>query len=202
MSKLVLLLGESGSGKDRMTKESLPHLVEDYIHINFGDYILEQGIKMGIGKERDEVRRKASQETYKEMQRRAAQEIIKKVKEENKNVILNTHALVHLDIGYLPGLPYEIIKDLHPDLIVYIDVSYKTILFFREEGERKNERSKRDSLSKEETEEMLNGAKNLVYVYSALTGAPIKIVENIPKKVDYVRDQIVNSINELHKKKE
>lgn len=194
MGKLILVLGMSGVGKSAVIENALKEAKEKYDQITFGDFILEQGIKLGIGKDRDEVRRSASTVIYKEMQMQAAKAIADLINKKNKSIILNSHAIVWLKGGYYPGFPAAILEKLKPDAIILITAKPEDIVKRREKdaGTRA-----RDEISLQSITEMQEVSKWACISYGILVGAPVKIIENPEGKIEQAADAFLTVIKSL-----
>ncbi|MFZ8795117.1 MAG: adenylate kinase [Acidilobaceae archaeon] len=124
--KVVVVTGVPGVGKTTV----LEHLARIASRkglklkiVNFGNYMLETALKEGLVKSRDELRRLPLRRQL-NLQALAASRIVENsVGElgENDFLIVDTHALVRTPAGYLPGLPFNVLEKLKPDMIVVVE---------------------------------------------------------------------------------
>lgn len=178
----VIIAGIAGVGKTTVLRKLMEKL--DIKIINFGDVMFEIASKEGV-KNRDEIR-KLSYEKQLELQRKAAEIIAK-----NKKVIIDTHCTIKTPYGYLPGLPYDILKILMPKRIILIEADAKDIVARREKDK---DIRKRDFESIEEIE--LHQLMNRIAAmnYAALVNATVKIVKNRENRIDETVEEIFEAI--------
>ena len=167
---LVVLTGIPGSGSTTVLNKTLEQV--DYLHLNYGDVMTQIAIDNNIVENRDQLR-KLSPDTQKEIQKQAAAKISQE--SENNNVIVDTHCTISTPKGFLPGLPKWVLEDLNPDLFILVEANPDEIIYRRlsdESRERDVERVKDIQLHQE-----MNRAAAMAY--ATLTGAPVKISENL-----------------------
>ena len=163
---VVILAGVPGAGKTTVIQEALKE--KDMKIVNYGTVMLEIAKEMGV-KARDEIR-KLPAEKQREIQEEAAETICKM-----GDVIVDTHCTIKTKEGYLPGLPYAILKKLNPRLIIIIEAEEKEIIARRAKDENIRER---DAEGIEEIREHQMMNRIAAMTYATLTGATIKIVKN------------------------
>jgi len=163
---VVILAGIPGAGKTTVIEEALKE--KDMKFVTYGTVMFEMAKEMGV-KGRDDIR-KLPPEKQREIQKLAAEKI-----HEMGDVIVDTHCTIKTKAGYLPGLPYAILKKLNPRLIILIEAEEKEIMQRRIKDKDIRER---DVESIEEIGEHQLMNKIAAMTYAALTGATVKIVKN------------------------
>ena len=179
----IIIAGIPGAGKTTVLKEALK--IKDMEVINYGDVMFEIAKQYGI-KSRDEIR-KLPYEKQLELQLEAAKKIAEK-----ENVIIDTHCTIKTPYGYLPGLPYNVLKILQPKRIILVEASPHEI----EERRKKDaEIRQRDIESKEEIE--LHQIMNRIAAmnYATLTNAIVKIVKNKQGKIEEAAKEVVKALD-------
>jgi adenylate kinase len=184
--KLVVLTGIPGSGSTTVLNKTLEKV--DYIHINYGDMMVETAKEKNIVDNRDELR-KLYPDVQKELQLAAA----KKIKEKSKteNVIVDTHCTINTPAGFLPGLPEWILKELKPNQFIIIEANPDEILIRRlsdDTRDRDKEMTKIIALHQE-----INRATAMTY--ATLTGATVKILENHDNELEIIVSKLVETLN-------
>ena len=94
--KVVVIAGIPGSGSTTVLSKVLEEL--DYLHVNYGDVMLEIAKDDGLVDNRDDLR-KLSPDIQKEVQKNAAQSI--RDKSEQSNIIVDTHCTINTPSGFL-----------------------------------------------------------------------------------------------------
>jgi adenylate kinase len=182
---LVVLTGIPGSGSTTVLNKTLENV--DYLHINYGDMMIEIAKEKNIVDNRDEMR-KLSPDVQKELQLAAA----KKIKEKSKteNVIVDTHCTINTPSGFLPGLPEWILKELKPNQFIIIEANPDEILIRRLSDDTRNrdkEMTKIIALHQE-----VNRATAMAY--ATLTGATVKILENHDNELEIIVSKMVETL--------
>jgi adenylate kinase len=183
---LVVLTGIPGSGSTTVLNKTLEEV--DYLHINYGDMMVEVAKEKNMVDNRDELR-KLSPDIQKELQLLAAKKI--KEKSESENVIVDTHCTINTPAGFLPGLPEWILNELKPNSFIIIEANPDEILIRRLSDETRNrdkEMTKIISLHQE-----INRATAMTY--ATLTGATVKILENHDNELDIIVSKMVETLN-------
>ena len=121
MKGLVLVTGMPGVGKTAVMNEFEKIAKKSKVDasiINYGSIM--NSVLKSKGKEltRDEIR-KQKMDSQKKIQLKAADIIAKKGR--TGIVIVDTHMSVNTKAGFLPGLPYDVLKKLDPSLLVLIE---------------------------------------------------------------------------------
>lgn len=168
---MIIVMGLPGAGKTTV----LQRLKSDYKIINYGDMMLEiEKEKFGV-KDRDEMRKLPI-----EKQREAQMLVAKKLAEMKEKIILDTHCSINTPSGYYPGLPFEFLKNLKIDKLVYITAPADQIYIRRNSDLTR----KRDDQTLDAIVEHDNINKSFLAAYSAFTGAPAVIIINAQGKLD------------------
>lgn len=183
--KLVVVAGIPGSGSTTVLTKALEHL--DYLHINYGDVMLEIAEKEGLVDDRDSIR-KLSPELQKEIQRKAAKNI--KERSEQSNIIVDTHCTIKTPKGFLPGLPKWVLDELQPDMFVLLEANGDEILMRRiNDTTRIRDLEK---LSDIKLHQEMNRAVSMAY--AVLTGATVKIIKNHDNKLDESVGEMIKTL--------
>jgi adenylate kinase len=166
-------------------KKALEEL--DYLHVNYGDVMLEIAKNNGLVDNRDSLR-KLSPDIQKEVQENAAQSI--REKSEQSNIIVDTHCTIKTPLGFLPGLPKWVLDQLKPDMFLLLEADGDEILKRRISDTTRTRDSERlkDILLHQE----MNRAASMAY--AVLTGATVKIIENHDNRLDEAVDEMVKTL--------
>ncbi len=183
--KVVVIAGIPGSGSTTVLSKALEEL--DYLHVNYGDVMLEIAKGDGLVDNRDDLR-KLSPDIQKEVQENAAQSI--REKSEQSNIIVDTHCTINTPSGFLPGLPKWVLDQLKPDMFILLEADGDEILKRRISDTTRNRDSER--LKDIELHQEMNRAASMAY--AVLTGATVKIIENHDNKVDEAVDEMVKTL--------
>ena len=183
--KVVVIAGIPGSGSTTVLCKVLEEL--DYMHVNYGDVMLEIAKDDGLVDNRDDLR-KLSPDIQKEVQKNAAQSIREKSKQ--SNIIVDTHCTINTPSGFLPGLPKWVLDQLKPDMFILLEADGDEILKRRISDTTRNRDSER--LKDIELHQEMNRAASMAY--AVLTGATVKIIENHDNKVDEAVDEMVKTL--------
>lgn len=169
---VIVVTGIPGVGKTTVMQKAAEGM--DIKFVTFGTVMIEVAKKLGWANDRDEMR-KLSIEKQKELQIRTADEVSKMGK-----VVVDTHCTIKTPHGYMPGLPEWVIKRLNPKAIIVVEADPEEIYRRRE----KDRTRKRDPDSVEDIREHQEVNRAIAMTYSALTGAPVKIIKNHDNAVD------------------
>jgi adenylate kinase len=173
--KVVVVAGIPGSGSTTVLKHTLKET--DYVHVNYGDVMLEIAQKMKLVEDRDSLR-KLPPETQKEVQKKAAKTI--RDRAENTNTIVDTHCTINTPAGFLPGLPQWVLEELQPDMFILIEADGDEILMRRISDTTRTRDMER--LCDIELHQEMNRATAMAY--AVYTGATVKIIENHNDRLD------------------
>jgi adenylate kinase len=168
---MIIVMGLPGAGKTTVLKG----IKTDYKIVNYGDLMFEIEKKKYKIKSRDEMRKLPI-----EKQRLVQSAVARALAMENKKLILDTHAAICTPSGYYPGLPFEFLRRLKVEKLVYITAPPEEI----NERRQKDPTRARDIQTIDEIKEHDN--INIAYLaaYSAFTGAPAVIIHNRQGKLE------------------
>ncbi|HLC68272.1 MAG TPA: adenylate kinase [Candidatus Bilamarchaeaceae archaeon] len=159
---MIIAMGLPGAGKTTV----LQKLQGEYKILNYGDLMLEIEKEKGWVQTRDEMRKLPVGR-----QREAQQIVAKRLAKEKGKVILDTHCSIATPQGYYPGLPFEFLKWLQVDALIYITAGIKEI-----EERRKNDPIRTRDVDDVAEHDSIN--RSFLAAYSAFTGAPSIILYN------------------------
>jgi adenylate kinase len=183
---LVVLTGIPGSGSTTVLSKALEEV--DFLHLNYGDIMIEISREEGLAEDRDDLR-KLSPEIQKDIQKIAAARI--KEQSLSQNVIVDTHCTISTSAGFLPGLPSWVLEELNPDTFIIVEADPDEIILRRISDETRNRDSQRASDINLHQE--INRATAMAY--ATLTGATVKILENHNGELDKVVPILVETLN-------
>ncbi|ERH05823.1 MAG: archaeal adenylate kinase [Halonotius sp. J07HN4] len=162
---VTLVAGVTGVGLTSVCQAVRGTLDGDYKLLNFGDIMLEQAATSGITTDRSELATLTQTQTRR-LQRRAGEFVADAAAE--SDVILSTHLAVETDVGYLQGLPDEVLQDVSPTAFILVEADPATILSRRGEGQ--------ESERKVAFEQQLNRSAALQYAREQ--SVPVQFLEN------------------------
>ncbi len=174
MGKKVVVTGVPGVGKTTVITGAMDRLAGEgivYEPINFGTFMFELARKEGMVADRDEMRR-LDRDVQKRLQRAAASGIA--AISGDANVIIDTHSSVKTPVGYLPGLPEWVLRELMPDVIVLVETDEDQILQ-RRLGDESRTRDMEGARSIAEHQQF---NRAIAAAYAMYTGCTVKIVRN------------------------
>lgn len=124
---MIIVTGIPGSGKTTILEEAVK-VRHNLKILNYGDEMMQ--VAAGQNIQRDLLR------TLPIFEQRAigllaAQRILGQAK---GITIIDTHALIKMSIGYMPGIPQNILNVLNPNAIIFIESHPEVILKRREKG--------------------------------------------------------------------
>lgn len=184
---MIVVMGLPGAGKTTVLQGAVKE-VEGWRVVNYGDLMFEIASKEGVVRDRDEMRKLPL-----EKQKRVQDMVGDKLARMEGKVILDTHCSIHTPLGYMPGLPYEQLRKLRVDHLVFITAPAKDIVSRR----RRDETRRRDVVGVAEIERDV--AVNTAYLcaYSVLTGAPASIIVNADGKLDEAVGELARIIKSI-----
>lgn len=112
----VVLVAVPGGGKTtimNMVKKMVPNVKI----VNYGDVMLEIAKERYGITDRDAMRRILSIDSYRAIQLDAA----KKIGELTGDVIIDTHVTIKMKGGYYPGLPFDVVRLMKPEMIILLE---------------------------------------------------------------------------------
>lgn len=147
--------------------------------------MFEVACREGIANDRDEMR-KLEKNAQRRLQQLASQAIAKI----EGNVIIDTHASVKTKVGFLPGLPEWVLKELKPDLIILVETDDDQILKRRLSDESRV----RDIEGARDIADHQGFNRALAAAYGMLTGCTIKIVKNPDFLLERAVEEMVQTL--------
>jgi adenylate kinase len=167
---VTLVSGVTGVGLSSVCQAVRSKLGDDYKLINFGDVMLEQAATAGITTDRSELATLTQTQTRR-LQRRAGEFVADEAA--RTNVILSTHLAVETEVGYVQGLPEEVLQDVSPNEFILVEADPETILNRRAEAgtERATATERKVAF-----EQHLNRSAALQYARDQ--DAPVQFLEN------------------------
>ncbi len=178
---LCVVLGIPGVGKTTVLNAAAEHV--SIKKLNFGDYMFEEAKKLGIAKDRDEMRKLPRLKQI-DLQQKAAKNIHADSRE--GNVIVDTHGSIKTPKGYMPGLPEGTLRALGPDAFVLVECDSQDIYNRRNRDASRN----RDPDSVEDIAEHQMMNRCFSAVYADLTNSTVLIVKNEEGRVDVAGKRI------------
>src|SRR3989338_11086894 len=162
---MIIIMGLPGSGKSTVLN-ALRSKRNDYAISNYGDLMLDIEKSKGWVKTRDEMRKLPI-----EKQKMAQKLVAKKLAKEKGKFVLDTHCSINTPNGYYPGLPFEFLKGLDVEALVYVTASLDEI-----KQRRINDPNRVRDVDNIEEHDSMN--RYYLAAYSAFTGAPAVIIYN------------------------
>ena len=192
MGALIIITGIPGVGKTTLLDEFKRMARGRGINatiINYGTVMGSVLEEKGLDLNRDEIRRQKIN-AQRIAQLRAAEIIANKSRK--GLTIIDTHTFINTEAGFLPGVPYDVLKKLNPSLLVLVEASTGDILKRRSLASIRN----RENQSIEEIELGLEWSRYLASAYSALVGIPIKILRNDEGKQKEAAKSLLSLVSE------
>jgi len=112
----IVLVAVPGGGKTTIMN-MVKSLVPDIKIVNFGDVMLEIAKERHGITDRDAMRKVLSINEYRQIQLDAA----RKIGEIKGDVIIDTHVTIKMKGGYYPGLPFDVVRLMKPDMITLLE---------------------------------------------------------------------------------
>ncbi|MCX8194639.1 MAG: adenylate kinase [Candidatus Micrarchaeota archaeon] len=180
---ITIVMGVPGAGKSTVL-EAIKSNPKCRL-VNYGDLMFEIAAKEKLASHRDELRRLSPGKQL-ELQSKVASALSKM----GGKVVLDTHCSIATPKGYLPGLPFHVISQLKVEQLILIVAPVEEII-----ARRKNDTSRQrdyDSISSLKAHEEWN--KFLLATYSALCGAPAKIIVNSNGKLKEAQEELLSTL--------
>lgn len=192
MNKTIVVTGIPGTGKTTVCSvvEKLARKARLEVDvINYGTVMMKTLQKYEKEMERDAMRR-TSIDFQHILQREAAEAVLEKVRQSSGIKIIDTHMSIKTIEGYLPGLPYHVLKLLKPEMLVLVEAQPNEI-----SSRRKKDiaRERNETITSSIKEELLF-SRLMAGACAVLTGAPIKIVINMEGKQEEAAKNILNAL--------
>lgn len=180
MGRLFIVTGVPGTGKSTVCNQLLSLAEGEGVKVkivNFGSVMLELLKSMGKNLDRDAMRH-SSIFFQRSLQENAVKKINQIVNASNCNVVLDTHMSIRTEEGYLPGLPFYVLKKLKPSFLVVIESPVEDIIARR----NKDKTRIREVTERLDVEEEVSFSRIMALTCSILSGAPVKIIRNLEGK--------------------
>ena len=169
---MIIVMGLPGAGKTTVL-EKVKTEKKNWTFLNWGDLMFDVERETGWVKQRDEMRKLPV-----EKQLKAQEMAAKKLSEmANNRIVIDTHCSILTPTGYLPGLPFRILKMIPVTHLVLVTADVKEV----------EQRRKNDPTRVRDTDDIgLHDQMNKAYLasYSAFTGANAVIIYNNTGKLD------------------
>lgn len=197
--KVVIVTGVPGVGKTTVIREMARLAEEAGMKLkvaNFGTYMLDTALKLGLVDNRDKIRRLPLRSQL-GLQREAAKRIILDAQEELGDggyLIVDTHALVKTTGGYWPGLPKHVLDELKPDMIAVIEARPEDVLARQA---RDKSRYRADIGGVEGIKRLMSNARAASIASAVHYASTIAIIENVEGKAEEAAASLLELIRNL-----
>ncbi|MEM2207621.1 MAG: adenylate kinase [Sulfolobales archaeon] len=199
MLRVVVVVGIPGVGKSTVLAVASKKLSEKGYTVrlvNFGDYMLNYLRKSGVVKSRDQIR-SLSLTAQLEAQEAAARDIRRELEAlpgDSVIGIVDTHAVIKTRLGYWPGLPLVVLRELKPSVIAVIEASPDEIISrqLRDSG-----RYRADLSSRETIEELLQINRYYAIASSVISGAALRFIQNSEGSVEKAAEEFIKVVEEI-----
>ncbi len=187
-NKRIIIVGIPGVGKTTLVAKLVDFLSEKgrtVTVVSFGTVMLEEAKKRGLA-DRDQLRKLPFDE-QRALQKSAAQAIAGLT---DDYIMVDTHAFIHTESGYYPGLPEHVLRLIDPANLISVYAKPEDIYNRRLNDETRN----RDKISIDGIKKELSYNQSLLSACSVITGAPIKAVLNPEGKVEEAAQRVIRAI--------
>ncbi|MGQ9543445.1 MAG: adenylate kinase [Candidatus Bathyarchaeia archaeon] len=193
MAKRIIVTGTTGVGKSTLLDELSRIAEEENIKVkivNYGTVMNSLIEAAGYKLHRDMIRRQRLT-----LQRKIQLEAAEKIVEMNIDgvTVIDTHMAVRTMLGYLPGLPEQVLKTLNPNLIILIEAEPAEI---DDRRRRDQDRLRIDDESDDVTSD-LEWSRRMAAACSIIAGVPVKTVRNFEGQRLKAAREILNLIKEV-----
>jgi len=195
----LIVTGVPGVGKTTVLREVSKILEErrvKHLVLNFGDFMLVAGKRLGLVEHRDQIRHLPLRRQL-ELQEEAAKAIVEEASsklDENGVLLVDTHAVIKTSTGYWPGLPFGVVSVLKPDSIVVVESKPEEILARQV---RDKSRYRADMSDIEIIKELLEIARSAAIASAVLVASSVYIVYNVEGDPSIAARKIVELIEKL-----
>jgi len=190
---LVIVTGIPGVGKTTVITTAVDMVKqkhgEEVLVLNFGTAMFEVASKKGLVKNRDEMR-KLPTKAQRDIQKMAGKNISQKAR--SARVIVDTHALIQTNNGYLIGLPEWVVTALEPKTVVLVEAAPDKIAARRSEDPMRT-RDSQDVTIIEIHQQMCRAA---AVAAGTLTGATVRIINNRQGEVEAAATELYQTLME------
>jgi adenylate kinase len=157
--------------------------------ITYSDVMLEEASRRGWANARDDIR-KLDPSEQRDLQKTAARSISEKA---TTGLVVDTHATVRTQRGYLPGLPTWVLDELRPELIIVVESAPSEIIR-RRNADKSRQRDAQDATAVQQHQDV---NKAICMAYAAYTGATVKILQNPDGRLDEAVAELVLTLQGL-----
>jgi adenylate kinase len=163
---MIIVMGLPGAGKSTVLAAAEG---SGYEMLNYGTEMFEIAKRKFKITDRDQLRKLTP-----EQQKAVQAEVGKFLAQKHGKVLLDTHCSINTPIGYLPGLPYELLKMWKVERLVLVSAPLEDIMRRRNaDATRVRDPQSSESLAEHD---VMNRA--YLAAYSVLSGAPATIIIN------------------------
>ncbi len=199
MRKVVVVVGLPGVGKSTvlsLASEKLRERGYSVRVVNFGDFMLSYLLERGVVRSRDEIRKLplVTQRELQELTAKAIREEFEKASGGRFIGMVDTHAVIRTPVGFWPGLPLSVLRELRPDLIAVVEASPEEIL---SRQLRDSSRARSDYSSRQLLEELLATYRYYAIASSVISGAALVVVVNRENQASQAAEELVGAVEEL-----
>lgn len=187
MTKLIIFTGTPGSGKSTI----LERLSEEGVKVvTMSSEMMKVLAAEGKAVDRDKIRMMTADEIL-----NTRVKVVKKLIEEKKDAVIDTHASVKQGNRYVPGFSIDELKSIRVTGLVYIDATSKDILSRR----AKDTTRYRGDMGVTEAEIDEHRSINIAILssFALLLGIPLYVVDNPEGKVDETAQEVKRIVLEL-----
>ncbi len=195
----LIVTGVPGVGKTTVLNHLKTMAEREGLHIlilNFGDFMLEEAVRRGLVKHRDEIRYLPLRRQL-ELQEYAAEAIIERASRElgsNGYLLVDTHAVIRTATGYWPGLPRNVVERLKPDAIVVVEAPAEDIV---KRQLRDKSRVRSDLADVAKVSELMQIARTAAMASAVLTSSSVYIVTNPEGRAEEAAASILELMRRL-----
>ena len=184
---IVVVMGVPGSGKTTVIRGAQRYA--EFTYVNYGDIFLRIARERFGIENRDEIRERLTWREYRELHEPAADELRRMA--ERGTVVVDTHALVALPTGFMPGFPLFVLQRLPVCAWVLVEADPAEIA-----GRRARDSGERERGKGLEANIALHQEMNRVaaVVYSVIAGGSVYIVKNREGKADEASRELAEVI--------
>ena len=171
---IAVVVGVPGVGKTSVVREARKYV--NIPEVNYGDVFLQVAQDLYGIKNRDEIRERLTADQYRRLHEEASERIKELAKEP---IILDTHALIALETGFMPGFPSFVLEKLPISLFVIVEADPEEV----EARRRRDDRIRGIGL---ESDVALHQELNRMAVisYAITKGASVYIIHNREGKLE------------------
>ena len=191
----IIVTGTPGVGKSTVLDELSKLAEQENLKVkivNFGTVMSSLLEAEGMKMHRDMIRRQDLN-----LQRRIQLEAAEKIAGmEGEVTVIDTHLTVKTSLGYLPGLPENVLKRLEPNLIIMIEAEPTEI----EERRRRDQDRMRIEGENVEVSTELEWSRRMAAACSVIAGVPVKTVKNVEGQRLKAAREILSLIMEVQGK--